>query len=212
MRLLPQSYYQSEDVLALAQDLLGKIIVSEVDGYRVAARIVETEAYKAPEDKASHAYGNKKTARTATMYEQGGRSYIYLCYGIHHLCNVVTGPKDVAHAVLIRAVEPIQGVDIINDRRQVKGSRYNTANGPGKWTQAMGITTRFNNHTYHDNHSLIRIYDGPSIPSKDVVESARVGVEYAKECALWPWRYYIRDNPWVSAPAIATYPEISTLG
>ena len=110
MELLSASYYQQLDVLWLAQDLLGKVIVSDIGGFRTEAIITETEAYRAPEDKASHAYGNKRTNRTETVFCTGGQAYVYLCYGIHHLCNVVTGPRDTPHAILIRAVEPTVGI------------------------------------------------------------------------------------------------------
>ena len=208
MELLPQDYYLSEDVLFLARDLLGKVIVSSAGGQRTSAIIVETEAYKAPEDKASHAVGNKRTGRTEIMFQSGGVSYVYLCYGIHHLCNVVTGPEGVAHAVLIRAVAPIEGVEIMKQRRGIKGSQQALTNGPGKWTMAMGITTTYNGACYSDPNSLIQIFDAPSVPRNKVVTGPRVGVGYAGECALWPWRFRVLDNLWTSKPEVATYPGL----
>jgi len=210
MTQLPLSYYLGEDVVYLAQDLLGKIIISDIDGQLTKAMITETEAYRAPEDKASHAFANKKTKRTQVMFGQGGQSYVYLCYGIHHLCNVVTGPLDMAHAVLIRAVQPIVGIDMMRARRKIKGSDYMLTNGPGKWTMAMGISTIHNDMSYHDPKSAIRIYDAPRLSPNMIVSGPRVGVGYAEAAALWPWRYYIKDSKWVSKPLVATYPDFTT--
>ncbi|MCL4113881.1 UNVERIFIED_CONTAM: hypothetical protein GTU68_028218 [Idotea baltica] len=193
---LPKSYYQSSNVLALARDLLGKTIVTQFEGSRTSARIVETEAYRAPEDRGSHAFGNKRTPRTETMFEEGGIAYIYLCYGMHHLCNVVTGPQESAHAVLIRAVEPIDGIEVMSDR-----------NGPGKWTSAMGITTLYNGVNYWEENSPIRIYEGESIDSDNIVAGPRVGIKYAQAWAHIPWRYTIRDSPYVSKPEIVKYDQ-----
>ena len=109
-RRLPRSYYLSEDVLFLAKDLLGKILVTNIDDNSCSGIIVETEAYRAPDDRACHAFNNLRTKRTEVMFAEGGHAYIYLCYGMHHLTNIVTGPKDTAHAVLIRAIEPIDGL------------------------------------------------------------------------------------------------------
>jgi DNA-3-methyladenine glycosylase len=114
---LPADFYLRTDVVQIARELLGKVLVTAFDGHRTAARISETEAYRAPDDRASHAFGNRRTARTEVMFQPGGRAYIYLCYGIHHLFNVVTAPADVAHAVLVRAAEPLEGEAIMRERR-----------------------------------------------------------------------------------------------
>lgn len=118
MGKLQAPFYLRDDVVAIAQELLGTILVTEWEGVRTTARIVETEAYRGPEDKASHAYNNRRTARTEVMFGPGGHAYVYLCYGIHHLFNVVTGPAEIPHAVLVRAVEPLAGIDIMMARRQ----------------------------------------------------------------------------------------------
>ncbi len=203
--ILPKSYYQSTNVLTLARDLLGKIIVSEFDGIRTSGRIVETEAYRAPEDRGSHAFGNKRTSRTETMFHEGGRAYIYLCYGIHHLCNVATGPKGSAHAVLIRSIEPIAGIDTMMERRIVKKISGQLTNGPGKWTSAMGITTSSNGLNYWEENSQIRIYEGHNIDSNDIIVGPRVGIKYAQAWAHMPWRYQIKNNIYTSKPEKVTY-------
>lgn len=128
--------------------LLGATITTHIDGLTTSGKIVETEAYRAPDDKGSHAYGNRRTKRTATIFGQPGTAYIYLCYGLHHMLNVVTGPEDVAHAILIRAVEPLEGIQIMSQRRGKKVTDKNLTNGPGKLAQAMGITTELDGLDY----------------------------------------------------------------
>lgn len=159
--------------------------------------IVETEAYNGVIDKASHAYGGKRTKRTETMYHQGGVSYIYLCYGIHHLFNVVTNVRDVPHAILIRAIEPLEGIDIMMQRRKKTTLDTTLTSGPGSLSQALGITTEFNNIDLQgdeiwisDNHILV--------PDSEIIASPRVGVAYAKEDALLPYRFRIKENKWCS--------------
>ena len=205
MHLLPKSYYQSANVLTLARDLLGKIIVTDFDDLPTAGRIVETEAYRAPEDRGSHAFGNKRTPRTETMFHEGGNAYIYLCYGVHHLCNVVTGPEGSAHAVLIRAIEPIEGIDTMMERRKVKKLSARLTNGPGKWTSAMGITTASNGYNYWEENSPMRIYEGDIIASDDIIAGPRVGIKYAQAWAHMPWRYQIKNNIYTSKPEKVTY-------
>lgn len=203
---LHRHYFQSEDVVNLAQDLLGKTIVSHIDGFTTKGKIVEIEAYRAPEDKASHGYGNKMTSRTKTMFLNGGISYIYLCYGIHHLFNIVTAPEGKAHAVLIRAVEPVSGQDIMMERRNTGKFSYNLCNGPGKWTKAMGISTAHNQMLLCDPQSPVQLIDAPSVADADIIKSKRVGIGYAQECAHWLWRFRVRDNRWTSPPHEVDYP------
>ncbi|HQW03592.1 MAG TPA: DNA-3-methyladenine glycosylase, partial [Saprospiraceae bacterium] len=140
---LPQAYYQSLEVTALAKDLLGKYLVTEINGIRCSGKIVETEAYRGPDDKACHAYNNRRTPRTEVMYKSGGVAYIYICYGMHHLMNIVTGPKDNAHAVLIRALEPAEGVETMAERRQMQASDFRLTKGPGALSLAMGLTSEW---------------------------------------------------------------------
>jgi len=198
MKIVSEDFYVSEDVVNIAKRLLGKIVISEVDSYYTSGIIVETEAYRAPEDKASHAYGNKKTDRTITMFSKPGIAYIYLVYGFHHLFNVVTAPKDIAHAVLVRAVEPIEGIDTMLKRRKKDKVDPNLTNGPGKWTQAFGITTALNGMDITNEESLVRIYsNGLEVAPEDIIESVRVGVDYAQEWAKKPWRFRMKGSGWV---------------
>jgi len=205
LKLLPDSYYTSSDILHLSQDLLGKIIVSDIDEKRTTARIVETEAYRAPEDRGSHAFGNNRTQRTEIMFGNGGAAYVYLCYGIHHLCNVVTGRKDQAHAILIRAIEPIDGIEVMLERRKFEKLNHNLTNGPGKWTQAMGIKREHTGVQYYSKKSPVRIYDGESVGSEDTLIGKRVGIAYAQAWSHMPWRYRIKENQWTSKPEEVNY-------
>ena len=198
-KVIPQSIdFLSSDVLDIARRLLGAELETEIDGTLTIGRIVETEAYRAPDDKASHAYGNKRTKRTETMFSEGGLAYIYLCYGIHHLFNIVTGPKDVPHAVLIRAIEPIDGIDAMRERRGKPLVDFALTSGPGSLTKALGITTRLNGQPLFAKDSPIRIRSHVPIPDQDIRASPRVGIDYAEECIKWPWRFRIVGNPWCS--------------
>lgn len=189
--LLPKAYYLHEDVVTIAQSLLGKILETNHNGIITAGRIIETEAYRAPEDRASHAWNNRRTPRTETMFQEGGRAYIYLCYGIHHLFNVVTGPAEVPHAVLIRALIPLEGQETMQERRGRKVPFQRLCNGPGSLSRALGI------HTHWDGEDLtrgrIRIWeDGFTTEKKHIQSLPMVGVEYAGADALLPWRFLLQ--------------------
>lgn len=196
---LPLSYYLNQDVIFLAKDLLGKILFTEIDGQITAGIIVETEAYFGVVDKASHAYGGRRTERTETLYSQGGVSYVYLCYGIHHLFNVVTSVEGEPHAVLIRAVEPLLGQDIMELRRKMSFTKPAISSGPGSAAKALGIDRNFNRK--HLTESEIWIEDhGIRYAPEEIVAGPRIGVAYAQEDALLPWRFYIKGNKYVSKP------------
>ncbi len=196
-KLLPH-YYQNSDVVFLAKNLLGKVLVTQFDGALSSGEIVETEAYKAPEDKASHAFGNRRTKRTEIMFSCGGFAYVYLCYGIHHLFNVVTGLKDQAHAVLIRALRPIESIDLMQSRRSQQNEKKLCA-GPGTLSQAMGIFTAHSGLSLTNPASPIWIEDrGIEISQDDILSSPRIGVDYAEDCANWPWRFRIKHSPYTS--------------
>jgi len=137
------SVLRTSDPVFIAQWLLNKYLISNIGGSTTVGKIIETEAYKAPEDKASHAFNNKRTKRTEVFYKEGGVAYVYLCYGLHQMFNVITGPENMPHAVLIRAIEPIKGIAHIEARRQIK-NKNNLCNGPGKLCQALGITKEIN--------------------------------------------------------------------
>lgn len=195
--ILPESFYARKDVVKIAKELLGKVLVTEFKGQRTAGIITETEAYAGATDKASHAYGHRRTQRTETMYKHGGVAYIYLCYGIHHLFNVVTNIEDVPHAILIRAIEPIEGIETMLKRRRKQKADVSLTAGPGALSMALGI------HTSHSGLSLngpeIYIEDrGIKVNKKEIMSATRVGVAYAAEDALLPYRFYIKGNKYIS--------------
>jgi len=195
---LPKSFYLREDVVQVAKDLLGKFLVTNFDNQLTVGKIVETEAYRAPDDKACHAYNNKFTERTKTMFEVGGIAYVYLCYGIHHLFNVVTAPKGMAHAVLIRAIEPAENVNVMLQRRNFSKIKPNLSAGPGTLTKALGISKIHNGVNLYERKSPIWIEDrGVEILEKNIIASPRVGIDYAEECALWNWRFRVKDSKWI---------------
>lgn len=189
MKKLPRSFYARPGTVAIARQLLGKVLVTRFNGETTSGIITETEAYTGAADRASHAYGGKVTPRNSVMYGEPGFAYVYLCYGIHHLFNVVTNKPGVAHAILVRAIHPLEGLDIMLRRR---GTKLLTTAGPGTLTQALGIRTE---HTGTDLlGDLITIEDrGIVAPPKAIVEGPRIGVDYAGEDALLPYRFHI--NP-----------------
>ncbi|REC45426.1 DNA-3-methyladenine glycosylase [Chryseobacterium pennipullorum] len=196
---LSRSYYSSQDVLFLAQDLLGKVLFTKIDGDITAGIIVETEAYFGVQDKASHAYGCRRTDRTETLYSHGGISYVYLCYGIHHLFNVVTSVEDEPHAVLIRAVEPLIGKEIMEARRNMPASKAAISSGPGSAAKALGIDRSFNKKDLEGNEIWIEDH-GILYKPDEIVTGPRIGVAYAQEDALLPWRFFVKNNRYVSKP------------
>jgi DNA-3-methyladenine glycosylase len=194
---LPAAFYLRRDVIKIARELLGKIIVTKFDGIVTAARIVETEAYNGAVDKASHAYGNRRTARTEVMFAEGGLAYVYLCYGIHHLFNVVTNVKDTPHAVLVRAAEPLVGMEDMMIRTGKRVLDNTLTRGPGNVSKALGISTK------HTGISLLgdELYiadDGCKIRPSAIAATPRIGVDYAAEDALLPYRFVVKGNPYVS--------------
>ncbi|WP_223559427.1 DNA-3-methyladenine glycosylase [Chryseobacterium lathyri] len=196
---LPLSYYLNQDVIFLAKDLLGKVLFTEINGDITAGIIVETEAYFGVIDKASHAYGGRRTGRTETLYTQGGVSYVYLCYGIHHLFNVVSSVEDEPHAILVRAVEPLIGKEIMEIRRNMQASKTAISSGPGSAAKALGIDRSFNKKDLTENEIWIEDH-GIKYSPDEIVSGPRIGVAYAQEDALLPWRFYVRGNKYVSKP------------
>lgn len=196
---LPRSYYSNPDVLFLAKDLLGKVLFTEIDGETTAGIIVETEAYFGVKDKASHAYGGRRTDRTETLYSHGGVSYVYLCYGIHHLFNVVTSVEDEPHAVLVRAVEPLIGKEIMELRRNMPATQPSISAGPGSAAKALGIDRSFNRKKLTENEIWIEDH-GIAYQPDEIIAGPRIGVAYAEEDALLPWRFFVKGNKYVSKP------------
>ena len=194
---LDASFYQRDNVLQVAKDLLGKILVTCFDKVYTAARIVETEAYNGIIDQASHAYNNRRTARTEIMYGNGGTAYVYLCYGIHHLFNVVTNANDIPHAVLIRGAEPVYGSQAMLNRAHKLHLDNTLTKGPGNVSKALGITTKHTGTSLLGSEIFI-INDGYTLAKKNIVASPRIGVDYAAEDALLHYRFYIKGNPYVS--------------
>ena len=195
--LLNEAYYRREDVVTIARELLGKVLVTNIDGNLTSGIIVETEAYAGISDKASHAFNGRRTPRTETMYAGGGVAYVYLCYGIHHLFNVVTNMANAPHAVLIRAVEPMDGLDIMLERRRKERLSPILTAGPGAMSEALGIKTKHTGLTLQGPE--IAIEDrGIKFPEGKIMAATRVGVAYAQEDALLPYRFYIEGNKYVS--------------
>jgi DNA-3-methyladenine glycosylase len=200
LKKLPLSFYTRNDVLQISKELLGKFLLTNIGGKAVTGgMIVETEAYHGPEDKASHAYGGRYTERTKIMYEEGGIAYIYFCYGIHYLFNVVTNINSVPHAVLVRALEPVEGIDLMLQRRKKDRFDHRLTAGPGSVCQALGITKMQNGLSLIGDEVWIEDRN-IHIDAGAIVASPRVGVPYAAEHALLPWRFRIRGNKY-SSPA-----------
>jgi DNA-3-methyladenine glycosylase len=213
---LAAAFYDRPGVVTVARDLLGKILVTEFGGQRTSGRIVETEAYNGVGDRASHAWSGRRTRRTEVMYGLGGAAYVYLIYGIHHLFNVVTNKKDVPHAVLVRALEPMKGIPVMLERTgkgwSGKGGAerpgevwpdgqpdYSLTRGPGNLSKALGLLT------LHTGISLLgdQIWigdDGWRPKRGGIVATPRVGVDYAGPDAALPYRFFIKGSPWVSGP------------
>ncbi|MEX2351152.1 MAG: DNA-3-methyladenine glycosylase [Balneolaceae bacterium] len=194
---LNRSFYTRESVVQIAEELLGMVLCTRIDGIETSGIITETEAYCGRGDRACHARDGRRTERTETMYLSGGHAYVYLCYGIHHLFNVVTNRSGNADAVLIRALRPLDGLQTILTRRNAKALSPKVASGPGRMTSAMGITT------LHDKTDLtgdtIWIEDRNCRPNpEEVVKTPRIGIDYAGADAEKPWRFLIEDRQWIS--------------
>lgn len=196
---LTKAFYLRTDVVQVSKELLGKYLVTNFDDQLTAGKIVETEAYRAPDDKACHAYNNRRTKRTEIMFQTGGTAYVYLCYGIHHLFNVVTAPAETAHAVLIRGLEPVDNIELMLKRRNFDKFKPQLTAGPGILSKALGINRFHTGLSLTDDDSLIWLEDrGEQVAEKDIIASPRVGVGYAEECALWNWRFRIKGNAYTS--------------
>jgi DNA-3-methyladenine glycosylase len=194
---LSRAFYTRPGVLTVARDLLGRLlVVPDPDGQRVSGIIVETEAYRGPADRASHAYGGRRTRRTETMYAIGGTAYVYFVYGMYYQFNVVTGVADVPHAVLVRALEPLEGLQRMRARRRVAGDRLLTA-GPGRLCQALGIDRGLDGADLTGDR--VWIEEGPRpVAPRAIAAGPRVGIDYAGEWRGRPWRFWLRGNPFVS--------------
>ncbi len=197
MKKVPLSFYNRKDVVKIAKELLGKVIVTDFEGQITSGRIVETEAYVGIIDKASHAFGGKRTARNEHMYSAPGTAYIYICYGMHQMMNIVTNEKEIPDAVLIRAMEPLEGIDIMLKRTGKKTLDKTLTRGPGNVGKSLGI---FKHHSglYLLDNEIYLLDDSKKIPDEQIGISKRIGVESAGEDALLPYRFYMKGNKYVS--------------
>jgi DNA-3-methyladenine glycosylase len=197
MKKLQPAFYRRENVLLVAKELLGKLLITNKDGIHTSGRIVEVEAYGGAPDKASHAYGGRRTNRNEVMYADGGLAYVYLCYGIHHLFNVVSNIKGTPHAVLIRSLEPVKGITDMLIRTGKKNADHTLTRGPGNVSKALGIHTSDSGILLTGKKIFISD-DGFRFGESEIFESPRIGVDYAGEDALLPYRFFIKGNPYVS--------------
>jgi DNA-3-methyladenine glycosylase len=201
LKKLTIDFYKRKNVTLIAKELLGKIITTNFEDGITSARIVETEAYAGVSDKASHAWMGKRTARNEPMYAQGGIAYVYICYGIHQMFNIVTNVSEIPHAILIRAAEPLEGIDRMLDRAGKKTADNTITRGPGNMAKALGI------FKIHSGGSLVgnTIYiasDGYILEETQIGSSKRIGVDYAGADALLPYRFYIKRNKYVSGKPV----------
>jgi DNA-3-methyladenine glycosylase len=194
-------FYDRPDVVQIARELIGKVLVTRFDGMITSGRIVETEAYISIADKASHAYGGKRTARNEHMYAAAGTSYVYICYGMHHLFNVVTNKKEIPDAVLIRAVEPLKGIDTMLWRTGKKKLDNTLTKGPGNVGKALGISKQHSGLNLLGNQLFI-MKDDFVANAKNIMVSKRIGINGSGDAALLPYRFYLKGSKYVSGTKI----------
>ncbi|MBK8522419.1 MAG: DNA-3-methyladenine glycosylase [Ferruginibacter sp.] len=198
MKKLTTQFYKRTDVLLIAKELIGKILVTDFNGVITSGRIVETEAYIGLTDKASHSFGGKRTTRNEHMYADAGIAYVYICFGMHHLFNVVTNAANIPDAVLIRAVEPIAGIDAMLTRTGKTKLDNSLTKGPGNAAKALGISKVHSGINLRKNEIYIAD-DGFKITETEIGISRRIGVEGSGDAAILPYRFYIRGNVFVSS-------------
>ncbi len=192
------SFYDRKNVILVARELLGKILVSKWNGIRSSGRIVETEAYAGEMDRASHAFGGRRTTRSEHLYGDPGTSYVYISYGMHHLFNVITNKKNIPHGVLIRALEPIDGIDQMLMRTGKSYGDLTLTKGPGNLSRAMGIS-KLNSGISLISDEIFIEDDGMRYKKDQIIVTSRIGVESAREDAELPYRFIVKGNPYVSA-------------
>lgn len=201
MKMLGREFYNRDSII-VAKELLGKVLVHEIEGQKISAKIVESEAYMGIEDKAAHSYGRKRTPRVEVMYGGPGFSYVFLVYGMYYCFNIVTREEGIPQAVLIRAVEPIGGFDLMAENRYKKS--YNQlnksqilglTNGPGKLCKALLIDKSLNGEDLCG--SKLYVEEGKN-EKFSIVSAKRVGIDYAEEAKDYLWRFYIENNKYVS--------------
>jgi len=196
--ILRPSFYCRNDVVQIARELLGKVLITQMDGQITSGIIIETEAYNGTIDRASHSYGGRKTKRTEIMYRKGGIAYIYLCYGIHSLFNIVTNHSCIPHAVLIRSIRPLEGKDVMLSRLKTGNINDEIGIGPGRVTKILGIHYTSSGHDLTKKPKVIDelgiwLEDrGHSYIQEDILTTPRIGVSYAGEDALLPYRFLVK--------------------
>ena len=196
MNKLPREFYLREDTLQIARELLGKtLVVPAANGERVSGTIVEVEAYLGAIDKAAHSYNNRRTKRTETMFAVGGTVYIFFIYGMYFQFNVVVGAIDSPHAILIRAVEPLEGIELMRARRGEMKDK-NLTSGPGQLCIALAIDKTFNNEDLLGTRAWLE--EGKAFSDSEVASGKRIGIDYAEEFAAKPWRFWLKNNLYVS--------------
>lgn len=198
MKKLPLNFYLQYDVVTIAKKLIGKIVVTTFDGEITSGRIVETEAYVAFNDRASHAYGGKRTARNEHMYAEPGTAYVYICYGMHQMFNVVTNQKEIPDAILVRAIEPLSGIDAMLRRTGKSQADYTITRGPGNVGKALGISKIHSGMKLTDEQLFLAQDELSDVGTVAIEASKRIGVNYAGEDAHLPYRFYLKGNKYVS--------------
>lgn len=194
---LSKDFYQRDETLKIAIELLGKDIFTRIDGKLCGGKIVETESYCGPEDRGSHAFNDRKTPRNEMMFKAGGLVYMYICYGIHDMLNIVTGKEGSSHAILIRALEPHTGLETMKNRRNIYNNNIRLCKGPGALTKALGLNKTHNGTDIESNEIWISDANN-SIPGDLIMSSARIGMNFEGPFKLIPWRFYLKGNPFVS--------------
>jgi DNA-3-methyladenine glycosylase len=196
MNILPREFYERDDTLQIARELLGKhLVVPNEKGERIAGRIVELEAYLGEADKAAHVYQNRRTKRTEVLFGRGGFTYVFLIYGIYHQLNFVVGKKEIPHCLLIRGIEPLEGLEIMRERRG-KMKDTNLTSGPGKLCIAFDIDRSFYGEDLRGKR--IWVEEGERIAESRIAAGKRIGIDYAEEYAEKLWRFRVKKNPFVS--------------
>jgi DNA-3-methyladenine glycosylase len=197
MKKVPLSFYNRKEVVKIARELLGKIIVTNFNGKITSGKIVETEAYVGIIDKASHSFAGRRTSRNEHMYSAAGTAYVYICYGMHQMMNIVTNEKEIPDAILIRAIEPLEGIEIMLKRTGKNKLDKTLTRGPGNVGKALGI---FKHHSglFLLDDEIFLMDNGEKIPDENIGISKRIGVESAGTDALLPYRFYVKGNQYVS--------------
>lgn len=198
MNIIPQGFYLQDNVVALSKALLGKYLFTNIQGKISGGKIVETEAYSHINDKACHSHLQRRTTRTQIMFHAGGVAYVYKIYGMYDLFNIITNEENKADAVLVRAIEPTDGIELMQHRRKIDDYSYRLTAGPGMLSQALGITKDLYGEDLTSGEKIWIEDRDVTLNENEIIASPRVGIDYAEEDAALPWRFRIKDSPWTS--------------